>query len=57
MVASERRLDPEIARLTQQVRALVNQAHRLSQDIGSTVDELREHADAHIRLEPNVEEK
>lgn len=51
-----RRLDPEVARLTAQVRALVSQAHRLSSDIDKTVDELHDHARAQIRLEPTVGE-
>ncbi len=46
MVSSRRivrAIDPEISALTRQVRTLVSQAYRLSKDIDTTVDELREY--------------
>ena len=35
-----RGVDPEVSALTQQVRSLVNQAYRLSQDIDAAIEDL-----------------
>ena len=44
-MASRRRVDfdPEVAELTKQVRAVVNQAHQLTDDISSTMEKLQEY--------------